>query len=117
MIQRRYAEPAAPEQSGGERASSVISAEDLRALRAVLPSDARRAGIRADVEVPLRAVCARAHRSGLRVEQLLVLVKSAWRELPETRRVEALASRDEQLDSVITALIEQYYRDDGSPST
>jgi len=93
------------------REETVVSADDLRAVRAALPRALPRARAeRAEVEVPLRAVCERAHRLGLRAEELLVQVKGLWRELPEARRVEALASRDEQLDVLVSLLIEEFYR-------
>jgi hypothetical protein len=84
----------------------VVSTADLREVRRALARGPRR---NADVAVPLRVVCERAHHAGIRAEQLLVQVKRAWRELPEVRRVESLATRDEELDDLVSALIEQFY--------
>ena len=115
MIQPRFV-VSSSDQPRGERPPLVVSVDELRALRSAPPAEVRSAGLADDVAVPLRAVCARAHRAGLRVEEVLVQVKQVWRELPEARRLEALASRDEQLDRIVTALIERFYRDDDSRS-
>ena len=56
----------------------------------------------------LRRLCDAAHARDLRAEELLIL-KDAWRELPEARR----AARDDEraaLSRVVTLCIEEYYR-------
>ena len=74
---------------------------------------ARRAGDRRDgVELgePMRAVCYTARRCGLRAEQLLVVLKDAWRRLPEVRRLNRYES-EELLTGVIHDCIEEFYAD------
>jgi hypothetical protein len=66
----------------------------------------------ASVRRSLRGVCSEAQRSGMRAEQLLVILKDSWRRLPETRRIER-SERDEALGQVITLCIREYYAADG----
>ena len=57
----------------------------------------------------LRQVCADARRSGLRAEQLLVLIKDVWSGLPAgIARVPSLHG-DERLNYVITTCVDEYY--------
>lgn len=57
---------------------------------------------------PMRDVCYTARRCGLRAEQLLVVLKDAWRRLPEVGRLDRYES-DELLTRVIHDCIEEYY--------
>jgi hypothetical protein len=50
-----------------------------------------------------------ARESGLRAEQLIILLKEAWHELPEARRAPHRGA-DDVLARVITLCIDQYYQ-------
>ena len=56
----------------------------------------------------MRRVCVIAHARGVQIEQLLVMVKDAWFELPEPRRILQDHSTD-VLSRVVTLCIDQYY--------
>ena len=58
----------------------------------------------------MRAVCQNARSCGLRVEQLLVVLKDSWRRLPEAKRLDRYES-DELLARVIRDCIEAFYAD------
>jgi hypothetical protein len=59
----------------------------------------------------LRTVCAEARRSGLRAEQLLVLIKDVWMGLPAgISRVQSVHG-DERLRYVISTCVDEYYGD------
>jgi hypothetical protein len=64
---------------------------------------------RLEVRAALRHVCAVARRSGMRAEQLLVLIKDVWSCLPAgISRVQSVHG-DERLAFVITACVDEYY--------
>jgi hypothetical protein len=70
------------------------------------PAHARRDD--AEAQAALRPLCDVAHARGLHVEQVLILLKDTWRELPEAQH--ALPSHDATiLADVITACIAEYY--------
>ena len=85
-----------------------LAAWMLRAVaeRAQLGGRDRRDG--AEAGEPMRAVCFAARRCGLRAEQLLIVLKDAWRRLPEARRLDGYQS-EEVLTDVIQDCIEEYY--------
>lgn len=56
----------------------------------------------------MRRVCILAHARDLRPEQLLILVKQAWFELPEPQRILRDHTGD-VLARVITLCIDEYY--------
>jgi hypothetical protein len=57
----------------------------------------------------LGQVCADARRSGLRAEQLLVLIKEVWSALPAgLSRVHSVHG-DERLNYVISVCVDEYY--------
>jgi hypothetical protein len=60
------------------------------------------------MEATLRRLCQVARARGLRVEQVILLLKDAWRELPDERR-EARDIHGKVLAGVITQCIEEYY--------
>ena len=76
----------------------------LNAIHARLIGRAADDGLGAE----LRHVCDCAHEQGLRAEQLLIVVKAAWRELPESRET-ARFDEQEALAHVLTRCIEAYY--------
>ena len=57
----------------------------------------------------LDEVCQLAHRDGLRVEQLLILVKESWRQIPWLHAVFS-KDKDATLARVITHCIVEFYR-------
>ena len=99
---------------GGPALSSLGSSiGELRALAlAVLRHSIAGAD---DTRVPgeqirskVRQLCDAARSREIRAEQLLILTKEAWRELPEARRSNPQHTRA-MLDRVITLLIDEYY--------
>jgi hypothetical protein len=59
-------------------------------------------------------VCVDARRSGLRAEQLLVLIKDVWSGIPAgISRVTALHG-DERLNYVISTCVDEYYAAEAS---
>lgn len=57
----------------------------------------------------LESVCALARRDEIRAEQLLILLKDAWRRLPEVQSA-ARMDADVTLACVVTHCIEEFYR-------
>lgn len=65
--------------------------------------------MRRELRAGLRQVCVDARRSGLRAEQLLVLIKDVWSAIPAgISRVTALHG-DERLNYVISTCVDEYY--------
>lgn len=65
--------------------------------------------MRRELRAALRQVCVDARRSGLRAEQLLVLIKDVWSGMPAgISRVKALHG-DERLNYVISTCVDEYY--------
>ena len=63
----------------------------------------------------MRRICVLAHARDVRVEQLLVLIKESWFELPEPERILRDHSGD-VLARVITLCIDEYYGVTGEPN-
>jgi hypothetical protein len=64
----------------------------------------------ADVRRALRPVCAEAHRRGVRVEEVIVLLKELWATLPpDPDRDGFRDARREVLDTIVSTCIEEYY--------
>ena len=66
-------------------------------------------GATLDLRIALRQVCADARHSGMRAEQLLVLIKDVWSELPVGIARVPSAHGDERLNYVITTCVDEYY--------
>lgn len=62
----------------------------------------------AEVRTMMRQACDAAHECGWHAEQLVIMLKSVWRELPEAQ-VTRLRDGDEVLSRVITLCIDEYY--------
>ena len=62
----------------------------------------------------MRRVCILAHARDIRSEQLLIMIKEAWFELPEPERILRDHSGD-VLARVITLCIDEYYGVTGEP--
>ena len=63
----------------------------------------------------MRRVCLLAHGRDVRPEQLLIMIKEAWFELPEPERILRNHSGD-VLARVITLCIDEYYGVTGEPN-
>ncbi len=77
-------------------------------LRSALAADAREQPSITDVANAVDEVCVEAHARELRAEQMLVILKSRWRRLPDAHD----ASRDEASETlarVVTLCIRAYY--------
>ena len=94
--------------SPGDAGDAPMVRELLRrALRSAVDAELDgRAG--ADVGRALREACERARQDSLRAEELLVLLKETWRQLPETRQLRL--DGHEMLARIVTACIAEYYR-------
>jgi len=77
-------------------------------LRRALCADGSGGPPDADVRMLLRQLCDTAHERGVPAEQLLILLKEGWRELPEARHGLRFDARD-VLAHVITLCIDEYY--------
>lgn len=62
-----------------------------------------------DLRAPLREVCTEARRSGLRAEQLLVMIKDVWSGLPPGIAHVPSVHGDERLNYVISTCVDEYY--------
>jgi hypothetical protein len=97
-----------PEHSDGlasELAPSVTSV--VAAAAAFMPGVVLERGIRAPVE----ALCREARRRGLRIEQMLVVLKDAWWHHAALRNTPHSASTD-GLARVVTLCIAEFFRED-----
>lgn len=77
------------------------------ALRSTLPGSQRTPARDEEVRRILRQLCNRARDANLHAEDVIILLKHAWSELPEARP--ALHDRDGTLAHVVTLSIEEYY--------
>jgi hypothetical protein len=99
-----------------EQISRERPATQLRSLRELVDIVLRRAiytasaggALSAALRGSLHRVCVLAQRRGLLVEELLVLMKESWYELPEAERLLREQNRD-VLSRVIALSIEEYY--------
>jgi hypothetical protein len=62
-----------------------------------------------DLRAPLRQVCTEARRSGLRAEQLLVIIKDVWSGLPAGIAHVPSVHGDARLNYVISTCVDEYY--------
>jgi hypothetical protein len=79
------------------------------ALRRALLADASPAATMRGVRPILADACREAHARGLHAEQLLVMLKSAWFEVPKGGNLSRFES-DGVLTRVVTLCIDEYYR-------
>jgi hypothetical protein len=64
-----------------------------------------------DLRAALRVTCERARDDGVRAEQLLLVLKATWHDLPGRRQLPHLDG-DAVLARLVTACIAEYYDDD-----
>lgn len=101
--------PATARREGMSRASDPARSVLRRALRIGVRGCTRDGELRD----ALHRACAVTRDSGLHVEDLLVLLKEVWRELPEARRAPRQEA-DELLARVISLCINEYYAPAGN---
>ena len=109
--------------SSGHSSPDAFSAESApasasRQLRARLHSvlldpalryaDAPSSELR-DLRTALRQVCADARASGLRAEQLLVIIKDVWATLPAGMSQMPTVHGDERLNYVVSTCVDEFY--------
>ena len=109
-VMRLEDDRAAPGTAAGP--APLIAALMDGALRHAVHAAARGQAPDGRLHEALRRTCAAAHARGLRAEQLLVLVKDAWNELPEVRRLPR-HDADGMLARVVTLCVGEYYRPRG----
>jgi hypothetical protein len=86
------------------RSSLEMVFQETHFPNADAPASARR-----ELRAALHRVCVDARRSGLRAEQLLVLIKEVWAGIPAgISRVTTLHG-DERLNYVISTCVDEYY--------
>lgn len=79
------------------------------ALRAIIQASLQDCGPGWDLRRALRTLCDVARREGHGVEQLLPMLKQAWRSLPEVRELPPGSERDALLSRIISTCIEEFY--------
>jgi hypothetical protein len=84
-----------------------------QSLHCVLIEQSDREPEEAKLRVALRDLCERARGDGLRAENLLIMVKDSWHELPERARMPR-HDADDALARVVCACIKEYYQDNGA---
>ena len=105
----------ATENSDARPRDRVAAESAVRALRSALQARLLGRSRDRDMRLALRAMCSEAHRQSIRVEQMIVLLKEAWRSLPEVRQGGKVVL-DDPLNRAITICIEEYYAtDDRAP--
>jgi len=62
-----------------------------------------------DLRVALRQICSDARRSGMRAEQLLVLIKDVWSAMHSAFASVPSVHGDERLNYVISTCVDEYY--------
>lgn len=87
----------------------MASGPGVVALRCALQAQLRGEWPDGALRRALRLMCDEAHRNGLRAEQLLVVVKDAWRSLPEVSQLPTGGTRERLLSRVVTMCIEEFY--------
>ena len=100
---------------GSERGRSLFDAAHV-ALRCALGAEMRDAPPGATIPTArlrhgLRLLCNEARDRGVRVEQLVVVIKHAWSTLPEGRWHRYSDRGLPMLQRIVTVCIEEYYAD------
>lgn len=57
----------------------------------------------------LRLVCQEAHRRGVQVEEVIIVIKDAWHGIPEVEALPPGRTRLDLLGRVVSAAIEEFY--------
>lgn len=86
-----------------------LDAESVARLRAALAEFARDGNRTPSLRDALRRVADEARGRQIRAEQLLVLLKELWSELPDVRRAVDVKEKAMLLQRLVTWCIEEYY--------
>jgi hypothetical protein len=97
----------APRYAGGD--VRMTSDAAVTAVRTALQAHLRAQAPSAELGRVLRLVSAEARRSGLPVEAVLVVIKTAWSSIPEARQGPRTGLRDDALDRIVSLCIEEFY--------
>ena len=94
----------------GSPADSAPTLPDLlwKALHDLLAQQRPENELKGDLRPALQEACDRARNDGLRVEELLLVLKDAWREQLERRGLPRIDT-DAVLARIVTACIDEYY--------
>lgn len=90
-----------------------LDAESVARLRAALAEVARDGNPTSTLRDELCRVADEARSRQIRAEQLLVLLKDLWADLPEVRRAVDVKEKAALLQRLVTWCIEEYYRSRG----
>jgi hypothetical protein len=93
---------------GREVQSSAVLDLASRALRCALQEEKDARATEREVREVLRVLCDTARARGMYAEQVIVLLKETWRDLPEVRRP-APEHEMNALSRVVTLCIDEYY--------
>lgn len=88
-----------------------LDAETISVVRDAFGLLARERDHARQLEAALRLVATEGRQKNIRVEQLLVTLKTLWESLPEVRQAHWPAPHHQQLQQVITTFIDKYYAD------
>jgi hypothetical protein len=114
IIESRAADQSFREAYAGEGTSGGVNRRLRTSLQLVF-QDARTQFAdavppqRPDLRVALRQICGDARRSGMRAEQLLVLVKDVWSAMHSAFASVPSVHGDERLNYVISTCVDEYY--------
>ncbi|HJU87939.1 MAG TPA: hypothetical protein VJ672_01020 [Gemmatimonadaceae bacterium] len=89
--------------------SVSLDTETITVVRDAFGLLAREHDHAAQLDAALRLVALEGRQKNIRVEQLLVTLKSLWEQLPEVRQAHWTAPHQQQLQHVITSFIDKYY--------
>lgn len=99
----------AAQQSPRASPAQVTQAHAAVALRTAMQASLQGESPGWDLRRALRTLCDVAHRENLQVEQLLTVLRHAWRSLPEVRELPGGRERDSLLARVVSTCIEEFY--------
>jgi hypothetical protein len=119
IMESKSADHSAPDAFSGESAPANANRRLRSSLQSVFLDPALRHADapnaeRRNLRIALRAVCAEARGSGLRAEQLLVIIKDVWSALPAGIAHVPSVHGDERLNYVISTCVDEYYGHFGS---
>lgn len=87
---------------------ALLPERTMTALRSALQGQFRHPAGEVDLRRAMRAMCADGRKRQLRVEKIIILLKSIWNGLPEVQG-RTTSSRQDLLDRLITICVEEYY--------
>ena len=81
----------------------------LTALRSALRTYLAGRPTGGELQRAMQTLCTEAHDRGLRAEELLVRLKHVFYQLPEVQELSHGSDRNDLLNRVVSACIEEYY--------